>query len=340
MLNVFAFPGADVVHLEDLKYRRRFGRTWGEYEGCHPILFTTDHDLIKVITVKEFSNFADRRNYDIKQEIFRNNLALLQGEQWKAVRSLLGPGFTGRRMKSAVDTFLESAKTLTQLLKRDGKDGKKGLEITRYLSCFAFDVITSYGFGVEVSSMENAENPFVKNAIRLFTSANFGNPMIVFALAFPKILSFLDLFPPDAHDFFVKAIPDIVKARKDSLDSGLRKDFVDIILQAIKQLEENKEYKRMGITQKLLEEQLMLFFIAGFDTVKTAMSFTSYYLALHPDIQSQVREEILDAIKETDGEVRHDTLSKLPLLDACIAESLRLHPPLNRLERVAKRDFQ
>ncbi|CAG0899655.1 unnamed protein product [Darwinula stevensoni] len=328
-----------VVHLEDLKYRRRFGQTWGEYEGCHPILFTTDPDLVKVVTVKEFSNFADRRNFEVKQEIFRNNLALLQGEQWKAMRSLLGPGFTGSRMKNAVDTFLESAKTLTQLLKRDGKDGKKGLEITRYFSCFGLDVLASYGFGVEVSSLENTETPFVKNALRLFTCADLGNPMIVFALAFPKILSFLDVFPPDAHDFFVKTIQDIVKARKDGPDSGLRKDYVDIILQAIKQSEENKEYKRMGITQKLLEEQLMLFFIAGYDTMKTSMSFTSYYLALHPDIQSQVREEILDAIKETDGEVRHGTLSKLPLMDACIAESFRLQPPVNRLERVAKRDF-
>ena len=106
------------------------------------------------------------------------------------------------------------------------------------------------------------------------------------------------------------------------------------------QSEKNEEYKRLGITPKLLEGQLMLLLIAGFDTVKTAMGFTSYYLALHPDIQSQVREEILDAIKETDGEVQNHTLSKVPLLDACISESLRLQPPINRLERLAKRDFR
>ena len=102
----------------------------------------------------------------------------------------------------------------------------------------------------------------------------------------------------------------------------------------------DEESQRVGITPKLLWGQLVFFFIVGYDSVKTMMSFIAYYLALHPEIQSQVRSEILDAIKETDGEIRHETLSKLPLLDACIAETMRLLPPLNRLERVARHDFQ
>ncbi|CAG0899533.1 unnamed protein product [Darwinula stevensoni] len=260
-------------------------------------------------------------------------------EQWKAVRSLLGPGFTGRRMKNTVDMFLECAKNLTKMLKRDGEEGKKGLDLSRYFSSFAFDVFASYGFGLEVSSMEDAENPFVKMANRIFCTESFNNPLITIALAFPEIASYVDMFPPDVNDFFVNTIKDIIDIRKQNLDAGTRKDYIDLILQAIEKLTGNEEYKQIGITPKLLREQLIFFFIVGYDSVKTAMSSTSYYFALHPDIQSQVRMEILDAIKETDGEIRHETLSKLPLFDACIAESMRLICPLNRLERVAKLDF-
>ncbi|CAG0906829.1 unnamed protein product [Darwinula stevensoni] len=202
------------------------------------------------------------------------------------------------------------------------------------------DIIASYGFGVEISSMKDADNPFVKNAIKLFSNEKVDNPMVLLMVSFPKLMHYMDLFPPEASDFFVKIVREIVEARKQNPDTGTRNDFLDIILQALKELEENEGYQRMGITQKVLEAQLMVFFLAGFDTGRTTMSFTSYYFALHPEIQSKVREEILDAIKATDGEIRHDTLSKLPLLDACIAESLRLHPPLSRLERVTKRDFQ
>ncbi|CAG0904495.1 unnamed protein product, partial [Darwinula stevensoni] len=121
----------DHLHLVDLEHRRRYGRTWGEYEGRRPVLFTTDAELVKLVTVKEFSFFSDRRDLDLKQEIFQDSLDQLQGEKWKAVRSLLGPGFTGGRMKTTAPMFLECAKTLTEILKRDGADGKKGLKLSR-----------------------------------------------------------------------------------------------------------------------------------------------------------------------------------------------------------------
>ena len=132
-------------------------------------------------------------------------------------------------------------------------------------------MIISYGFGVEVSSMENSENPFVKNAIRLLSTESLVNPMIAlgrelkvyeffisscvkiflkqivdifrvsiinrcelsFLVAFPNILGYFTMFPSDAHDFFVKAVSDIVKVRKESLGAGSKKDYVDIILEAI-----------------------------------------------------------------------------------------------------------
>jgi cytochrome P450 len=48
-------------------------------------------------------------------------------------------------------------------------------------------------------------------------------------------------------------------------------------------------------------------------------------LALHKDVQSKVRKEILDAKKENGGEdLGYDTLVSLPYLDAICRETLRL----------------
>ena len=41
------------------------------------------------------------------------------------------------------------------------------------------DVIASYGFGVEISSMKDADNPFVKNATKLFSNEKVDNPMVL-----------------------------------------------------------------------------------------------------------------------------------------------------------------
>ena len=41
--------------------------------------------------------------------------------------------------------------------------------------------------------------------------------------------------------------------------------------------------------------QGMLFFIAGYDTTATSIAFLLYNLALNPEIQEKLHEEIVDA---------------------------------------------
>lgn len=38
----------------------------------------------------------------------------------------------------------------------------------------------------------------------------------------------------------------------------------------------------------------LLFFIAGYDTTATTLSFLLYFLAIHPDIQDRLRQEVHD----------------------------------------------
>ena len=41
-----------------------------------------------------------------------------------------------------------------------------------------------------------------------------------------------------------------------------------------------------------MQAQAYIFLIAGFDTTTTTLVFIAYYLALNPDIQSKLQEEI------------------------------------------------
>ncbi len=61
-------------------------------------------------------------------------------------------------------------------------------------------------------------------------------------------------------------------------------------------------------------------------------------MALHPEIQERLYKETESAFDEN-GEINYETLSKLPFLDSVISETLRLYPPLLRLEREAMEDI-
>lgn len=67
----------------------------------------------------------------------------------------------------------------------------------------------------------------------------------------------------------------------------------------------------------------MAFFFGGFDTMATALAFASYELALHPDIQDKLHEEI-DSVLGKEDEITYDAvINQMPYLDMVIKGSKR-----------------
>jgi cytochrome P450 len=88
------------------------------------------------------------------------------------------------------------------------------------------------------------------------------------------------------------------------------------------------------ITKNLLDEAITLLF-AGQDTSAATLSWTLHLLSLHPHIQQDLALEVQNVFMEEIGDdeikdrhrlVTKKVISKLPLLDAVIKESMRLYP--------------
>jgi cytochrome P450 len=93
------------------------------------------------------------------------------------------------------------------------------------------------------------------------------------------------------------------------------------------------------LTENEILAQAWIFFVAGYETTATTLSFCSYELALNPECQEKLYEEVNSAI-DSKGEISYETLAKLPYLDSVISETLRLYPPVIRLEREAMTDYK
>ncbi|MEU9471804.1 cytochrome P450 [Streptomyces avermitilis] len=87
-----------------------------------------------------------------------------------------------------------------------------------------------------------------------------------------------------------------------------------------------------------LEDQVISLIVAGYETTSAAMGWT-VHAALHtPGVWDDARKEV-DAVLG-DAELTGDALERLPYVDAVVQESLRLHPPVVVLPRVAAQDFE
>ncbi|CAH2269490.1 jg27299 [Pararge aegeria aegeria] len=70
--------------------------------------------------------------------------------------------------------------------------------------------------------------------------------------------------------------------------------------------------------------QAMLFFIAGFETISTGMSFTLHELALHPDIQDRLYQEIKENDNKHGGRLNYSSIQNMTYLDMVVSEVLRM----------------
>jgi sterol 14-demethylase len=77
---------------------------------------------------------------------------------------------------------------------------------------------------------------------------------------------------------------------------------------------------------------------AGHHTTSTTASWMIIELLTHPGDMTQVIAE-LDRLYANGEEVSYQALREMPWLEASLKETLRLHPPLILLLRVAKEDF-
>jgi len=64
-----------------------------------------------------------------------------------------------------------------------------------------------------------------------------------------------------------------------------------------------------------LTAQAIGFFLDGFETSSKALSFSLHELAMNPDLQEKLREELKASFDENDGKIDYDNIRNCVFLD-------------------------
>jgi cytochrome P450 family 6 len=68
-----------------------------------------------------------------------------------------------------------------------------------------------------------------------------------------------------------------------------------------------------------LAAQAFVFFLAGFETSSTTMTFCLYQLAINPDIQDVLRNEVDTILEKHDGNTSYEAIQEMTYLDKVVA---------------------
>ncbi|XP_017004724.2 probable cytochrome P450 6a14 [Drosophila takahashii] len=322
----------------------------GMYMFFRRTAMITDLDLIKQVMIKDFNYFQDRGAFNNpRDDPLTGHLFALEGDEWRSMRHKLSPVFTSGKMKQMtgviVDVGHRLANTMDKLVKVSKVDDGN-VEIKDLCARFTTDVIGSCAFGLECDSLQDPNAEFRQKGREIFTKRRYPQSVQAFVFTNPKLAKLLrmKILPDEITKFFMSAVKNTVDYR---LKNGIkRNDFIDQLIQLRAEDQEAAKSGKgidlsKGLTLEQMAAQSFVFFVAGFETSSSTMSFCLYELAMQPDIQQRVRDEIENVLAEVEGgELNYDSLAKMSYLDQVVAETLRKHPLLPHLIRECNREYK
>ncbi|KOX72547.1 putative cytochrome P450 6a20 [Melipona quadrifasciata] len=304
---------------------------FGLYMRRSAILVLNDPELIKDVLVRDFSTFSDRGLIVYERtEPLSAQIINLDPERWRPLRAHLHPLFSVAKIKSMFGLVLECADQLEryvgQLVARD-----EPIDFSEISAKFTTDVIASCVFGIDANSMSDESSEFRRIGKLTFDLKEFENgARLRMRLYARKLYELLGYIVPEKRftAFFTRIVLDAMRYRKKH--NIYRPDFIQMLME----LKEHPE--KMGdnkLTDNLLVAQAFGFFNAGFETSSTTMTNVLYELALNPDIQDKLRQEINDHFAMHNGEFKYENMKEMKYLDKVYKETLRKYPPIGLVPR-------
>ncbi|XP_019866203.2 probable cytochrome P450 6a13 [Aethina tumida] len=313
-------------------------RHGGEYFFMKPMYVPIDPEIVKNIMQNDFLSFMDRGIYFNETDPLSLNLFFISGMKWKNLRSKLTPTFTSGKMKMMFETLVKCGNELQKLM--DENVGKP-VELKDVLGRFTTDVIGSVAFGIECNSLKDPSSEFRHYSAEFFKSDLMHNLKSIISFIWPEPLKFFNVktIKPEINDFFMNITRETVEYREKH--NVKRKDFLDLLIQLKNtgKLEEEHMLTEEKLSFEELAAQSFVFFIAGYETSSTTMTFALYELAEHPELQDKLREEVDRVLNKYNGQLTYDAMMEMTYMDKVINETLRLYPPLPSLNRLCTKEY-
>jgi len=114
-----------------------------------------------------------------------------------------------------------------------------------------------------------------------------------------------------------------------------RNDFVQMLVDIKNGAKSSEE----SFTFEEVAAQAFSFFLAGFETSSSTMTFAFHEMAKQQDIQDKVREEIRAVSEKHGGKITYEAIFDMTYLGQVFDETLRKYPIVATLDRVVTKDY-
>ncbi len=309
----------------------------------HPYISIHHCDAVRTVLKEP----KDRKIYRLLMPWLGEGLLIAEGSKWYRNRHLLTPAFHFSILKPYMAVYKSSVEVLIGKWSAAARKNEPVL-LFDSLSLMSLDIILQCAFSYK-SDCQNVKtrHPYVKSVYELIelTTDRFFVPF--YAIDWIYYLSPSGRREKEACRIVHEHSEKVIRERKKALNlKGSRSeptpeltttkrtylDFLDVLLSAV-------DDDGKGLTDLEIRDEVDTFMFEGHDTTTSAMSWTLYLLAKHPEHQEKVREEVRAVLDGRDW-LEYDDLNELKYTQWCIKEAMRLYPPVFNVYRMASKDIE
>jgi cytochrome P450 len=296
------------------------------------IVFLNDPRYIQQVLVTDAAHFVKERTVRRMKVLLGEGLITSEDPIHIRQRRIAAPAFHRHRIAAYGDQIVSIASS-----HRDQWQPGQTLDISAASMALSLEIVARTLFDTDVTPDIRAINDEVNTIMHLYN----------FIVAFPSIESFLHLPIPGIVKFRrSKARLDavvnrlIAEHRKSAVDKG---DLLSMLLASKYEPDESasETHQQTGMSDAQVRDEVLTIFLAGYETVANALTWTWYLLSQNPEVEAKLHAE-LDAVLGTGNQQRLPTLADYPSLrytEQVFAESMRLYPPAWAMGRMSTREI-
>lgn len=290
----------------------------GLYFFFSPVLLVNDTELIRSILIKDFQYFQDRGTYyNEKHDPLSAHLFNVEYDRWKPLRSKLTPTFTSGKMKFMFATVVSVADEFVSCIEAMAKTDAE-MEMSDLLGRFTTDVIGTCAFGIECNSLKDPDAKFRYMGKKIFDKPRITRTQRLIITLYKDLARAIGICNThqDVADFFLGIVAETVAYRE---THGVRRnDFMDLLIELKNRPAEEGELG--GLTLNEIAAQAFVFFLAGFETSSTTLSFVLYELSLPQNkrVQEKARREVQEVMQRHNNNLTYEVLAEMPYIEQII----------------------
>lgn len=305
----------------------------GIYKGPKPVLVIRDPGLVKAVLQSNFSSFHEN-GLKVQPEtdpLLAKNPFFNYGEEWSNGRKRLIYAFSNTRLKILFGAVEGVCKKFENFLDRHlESSGKYEVDLKRLFTKFTAEVVANAGLGIEGHCFDEKERPdaFDKIGMDILTESSLS--IIISSLPMLNRLLGISVLPKYVDQFFRQIVSENLKIRQK--EEVPRNDFLQLMID----LEKTGE----KFDEETIAAHAVSFYIDGMETSSVTLSFIGYQLAVHPDIQEKLRDEVKSTYARHGGTLTYEALKEMTYMNQVISESQRYYTALGFLTKICTDEFE